>query len=90
MLPESMVSISDRAFKGCGSLKKIVLPENLTYIGRAAFMDCAGLEEIVIPVSVTDMGENVFKGCTGLTCTVADGSYAMHYCEDNGIPYVIK
>ncbi len=90
MLPESMVSIGDRAFKGCGSLKKIVLPENLTYIGRAAFMDCTGLEEIVIPASVTDMGENVFKGCTGLTCTVADGSYAMHYCEDNGIPYVIK
>ena len=90
MLPESMVSIGDRAFKGCGSLKKIVLPENLTYIGRAAFMDCTGLEELVIPESVTAMEENVFKGCTGLTCTVKDGSYAMQYCKENGIPYVVK
>ena len=89
-LPGSLSSISDRAFKACGSLKKLVLPEGLRYIGRAAFMDCTGLEEVVIPESVIDMEENVFKGCTGLTCTVTNGSCAMRYCEENGIPYVVK
>ena len=89
-LPQSLSSISDRAFQACGSLKKLVLPEGLRYVGRAAFMDCTGLEEVVIPESVIDMEENVFKGCTGLTCTVANGSCAMRYCEENGIPYVVK
>ncbi len=89
-LPESLGTIGDRVFKECGSLKEIILPEGLEHVGRAAFMNCTGLEEVVIPESVYDMEENVFKGCTGLTCTVKDGSYAMKYCEENGIPYVVK
>ena len=89
-LPESLGSIGDRAFRECGSLKELVLPERLKSIGRAAFMNCTSLEELVIPESVIYMDENVFKGCTGLTCIVKDGSYAMSYCEENGIRYVVR
>ena len=89
-LPESLRTIGSRVFRDCISLKKLALPEGLQYIGRAAFMDCTGLEELVIPESVTDMDKNVFRGCTNLTCTVAADSYAMRYCEENGIPYVVK
>lgn len=89
-LPESLRTIGSRVFRDCVSLKKLALPEGLQYIGRAAFMDCTGLEELVIPESVTDMDKNVFRGCVNLTCTVTAGSYAMRYCEENGIPYVVK
>ena len=89
-LPNSLLSIGERAFRECVSLKKLILPEGLTSIDRAAFMNCTRLEELVIPESVTSLGVHVFRGCINLTCIVKDGSYAMSYCEENGIRYVVR
>ena len=72
-------------------LRSLRLNEGLTAIGDYAFGVCWNFKgSLVIPESVIDMEENVFKGCTGLTCTVTNGSCAMRYCEENGIPYVVK
>ena len=46
---EGIKSISDRAFKGCTSLKEIVLPESVEKVESKAFYGCMALERITFP-----------------------------------------
>lgn len=61
VLPESLKSIGNYAFRGCDSLKSIIIPDNVTSIGNFAFEDCSNLSTIVIPKSVTHFGNDAFK-----------------------------
>lgn len=66
-IPDSVTSISYRAFYGCRSLQSITIPDSVTSIGTQAFDDCTSLESIIIPDSVTEIGTMAFWGCSGLT-----------------------
>ena len=66
-IPNSVTSIGDYAFEGCGGLTSITIPDSITSIGYWAFHGCGGLTSITIPNSVTSIGELAFLGCTGLT-----------------------
>lgn len=46
--PESLIEIGESAFKGCKSLKNIILPQGLNCIREGAFA-CSGLLELVLP-----------------------------------------
>jgi hypothetical protein len=67
VIPNSVTSIGDYAFQGCGSLASITIPNSVTSIESYAFTDCTSLTTITIPNSVTSIERYAFAGCTGLT-----------------------
>lgn len=54
------------AFRGCASLKSVVLPGTVRGICDNAFTDCTSLESVMIPASVKKIGMHAFAGCTSL------------------------
>ena len=66
-MPDTLISVSDSAFKGCGALKEIVFSANLRTIGNTAFKNCLSLETIILPDSVVSVGEYAFEGCAILS-----------------------
>lgn len=60
-------TISEQAFKNCGTLKQITLPAGLVSINKEAFDNCSGITEFVIPDSVTSIDSMAVSNCTALT-----------------------
>ena len=67
VIPNSVMSIGDRAFKDCESLTSILIPNSVTSIGEYVFHGCKSLASISIPNSVTSIGDMTFYGCKSLT-----------------------
>ena len=59
-LPDSLVYIDDRAFKGCTRLSSINIPNSVVMIGDEAFSGCSRLK-IQVPQWVS-IGQNAFLG----------------------------
>ena len=66
-VPETVASIGEHAFSGCGGLTSVTIPDSVTSIGRSAFYGCTGFESIVIPDGVESIGSYVFYYCRRLT-----------------------
>jgi len=66
ILPITITSIGNAAFRNCGTLTSINIPASVTLIGSAAFDNCIGLSSITIPSSVEIIGNFAFEGCSGL------------------------
>ena len=66
VIPDSVTSIGDYAFRGCITLTSITIPDSVTSIGRYAFRECSGLTSVTIGNSVTSIGYSAFAGCTRL------------------------
>ena len=86
IIPDSVKSIGDEAFYGCGSLASVTIPDSVTSIGDYAFYDCHSLTSITIPDSVTSIGYWAFYNCKSLaSITIPDsvtsiGDYAFYNC----------
>ncbi len=52
LLPQSLTSIGDEAFKDCTTLTSVTIPPGVT-IGNWAFSGCTGLTSITIPQGIT-------------------------------------
>ncbi len=74
VIPNSVTSIGNRAFKDCSSLTSITIPNSVTNIGECAFNGCTGLTSVTIGNSVTNIGECAFQGCSGLTSVTIPNS----------------
>ena len=94
IIPDSVISIEDRAFYGCLSLQKIAIPDSVTSIGTEAFCGCESLQQITIPNSVTSIGRNAFMRCASLQHIIVPdsvtsiGDKAFLYCHSLQSIYV--
>ena len=72
VIPNSVTSIGDGAFRGCRGLTELTLPNSVTSIGESAFSGCSGLTELTLPNSVTSIGNYAFSDCSGLEKITVD------------------
>ena len=66
IIPDSVTSIGDLAFRYCLSLQSVTIPDSVTSIGDSAFGGCISLQSVTIPDSVTSIGDTVFWWCKSL------------------------
>ena len=59
-IPNSVVSIGERAFQAIYSLKTLILDSKLEVIGDYAFLYLQSLRELIIPDSVISIGKSAF------------------------------
>ncbi len=74
VIPNSVTTIEECAFKGCYNLISVDIPNSVTSIGMGAFDGCSALPSIVIPNSVTYIGEQAFQRCEHLTSVTLPNS----------------
>ena len=63
VIPNSVTSIGDYAFRNCSGLTSVTIPNSVTSIGDDAFSGCSGLTSVTIPNSVTSIGDFAFYDC---------------------------
>ena len=69
-IPNSVRSISEKAFSGCSSMTSIYIPESLTSIGNAAFTGCTSLKTVIsdltAPFAINDntFSSNTYENAT--------------------------
>ena len=63
--------VGNRAFEGCGDLRKVTISEGIYKIGAYAFFACGNLERVILPSTLENIdGSNpVFEGCSKLEIT---------------------
>lgn len=82
-LPRGVTHISEKAFRGCRTLTRIILPEGVTHLGSQAFMDCTSLQSVQLPASLTHIGHNPFTGCTALKSIAVSAGNQMYCTRSN-------
>ncbi len=86
VVPNSVTSIGDDAFRGCNSLTSVTIGNSVTSIGNRAFSNCTSLSSVTIPDSVTSIGDWAFAYCNSLTSVTIGNSVtrieykAFYYC----------
>lgn len=63
VIPSTVTTIHEKAFKDCMKLTSIILPISITKIGERAFENCINLEEINLPKGVKYIKWGTFKNC---------------------------
>lgn len=87
MIPDSVITISNFAFKSCNNLTNVTIPDSVITIGDSAFSSCHNLTSIAIPDSVTSITHGAFQGCSSLkNITIPDsitsiGDSVFSWCE---------
>ena len=86
IIPDTVTSIDDNAFRGCESLREIIIPNSVRLIGKRAFKDCKSLQIIHLP-QIKSIEEETFMGCDSLTTidipssVNSIGEYAFANCN---------
>jgi len=73
VLPDTLKTIGNEAFKGCKSLTSINFPTSLQSIGNSAFEGCTGLKGSFTINASERIGERAFAKCEGLTAVTLNG-----------------
>lgn len=79
VIPNGVVSIENKAFYECTSLKRVEIPASVKTIGMYAFSGCTGIAELNIPEGVEEIYDRAFEKCTSLTSVVLPKSLENVY-----------
>ncbi len=63
----NLKAIEKETFKGCSSLKDIVIPDSVSSMGMSAFEGCVSLESIYLGMNIKPHARWVLKGCKNIT-----------------------
>lgn len=81
-LPDSLLTIGERAFYNCNALSSLAIsPQSLlTSIGNYAFSGCVSMSGIFIPQYVSDIGTGAFfnTGLTSIQVSEDNAAYMSH------------
>ena len=82
--------VGNRAFEGCGDLRKVTISEGIYKIGAYAFIGCGNLERVILPSTLENIdGSNpVFTGCSKLEITATapkEGQEDYCYLHDGAL-----
>jgi hypothetical protein len=66
----SASNVDGQMFKGCASLKTVLLPSTLATIGYYTFSGCSALESIELSASVASIRNLAFEYCTSLVTII--------------------
>ena len=82
VIPNTVTSIGNNAFKGITGMTSVNIPDSVVSIGDNAFALCFDLTgDLVIPNSVTHIGESAFFQCEGLNGKLVIGE-SVSYIGD--------
>ena len=87
IIPNSVESISDYAFRLCKGLESVMIPNGVKRIGVMAFSECAKLTKVTIPESVTSIGMDAFEFCESLVSITVSQQNAYYKSDANGVLY---
>ncbi|MBQ2798783.1 MAG: leucine-rich repeat protein [Ruminiclostridium sp.] len=65
-IPDSVLKIGSKAFKGCTALVSINIPKGVSVIEQYAFAGCFSLKDIAISEGVTSIYNNAFEFCEAI------------------------
>ena len=65
-IPDSITSIPEYTFRGCGSLRRLIIPESCKTVPQYAFRNCNNLQELTLPSTCIACYDYSFNGCTSL------------------------
>lgn len=63
ILPYTIRSIDENAFKRCVSLKRITIPDSVESIGDSSFSGCTSLENVILPKNLKRIYTTSFENC---------------------------
>jgi len=75
--------VGNRAFEGCGDLRKVTISEGIYKIGAYAFFACGNLERVILPSTLENIDDSnpVFEACSKLEIiTTAPREGQENYC----------
>ncbi len=67
VLPSSLGSIGEGAFRQCASLTEIAIPSGVTVLPASVFADCESLVSVSLPEGLREIGAYAFCECTSLS-----------------------
>ncbi len=83
VIPNSVTSIGELAFRDCSGLTSITIPNSVTSIGNYAFDGCSGLTSVTIGNSVTSIGDFAFSWCSSLTSIKVESGNSKYDSRNN-------
>lgn len=70
VIPGSVKTIENYAFRNCTALAKLTLEEGVESLGNSTFAACESLKNLNFPASLKTIGNLCFRGCTSLGSVV--------------------
>jgi hypothetical protein len=83
VIPDSVTSMEDYAFRGCTSLKSITIPDKITGIANWAFIECTSLTSVTFEGTINSFGINAFPGDLANKYSVPNGGGPGTYTTAN-------
>lgn len=84
VMPNTVTSIGNNAFKDCKKLTSITISARVTSIGQDAFFGCENLTSVTIPKSVTSIGEYAFYNTKLTSITIPNSVTSIGNCAFAG------